>query len=58
MKGLLLGLPDKEDKDDDKEEGGAKGAAQDLIDAIKDGDAGAVDAALRLHYEECHDEED
>ena len=49
-KGLLalLGAPDKGD-----ESGGSLGAAKDILAAIKDSDANALNAALKLHYEEC-----
>ncbi len=33
----------------------SKSAAKDIIDAIKSGDAGALDSALKAHYEACED---
>ncbi len=59
---IMLGSPSKEgDKDEDKDEGGTLGAAKDILAAIKASDANALDAALKLHYEECEgasDEDD
>lgn len=34
---------------------GSEGAAQDVLDAITDGDATALDLALKRHYEFCSD---
>lgn len=49
---------DMADKGDDEssEEGSSLDAAQAVIDAVKAGDAGALDDALKLHYDLCADE--
>lgn len=61
-KGLLLGLgmPSSEGVEEgetplpEESEGDAEmAAAQDLIDAVGSGDAGAVKAALRASYDAC-----
>ena len=60
-KGLAIMLGAPSGGDDEKETGGSLGAAKDILAAIKSSDANALDAALKLHYEECEgakDEED
>jgi hypothetical protein len=48
----------REDESDEKEMDlgamGSKRAAKDIIAAIESGDAGALDKALKAHYECCH----
>jgi hypothetical protein len=36
--------------------GGLKGAARDILEAIRDNDAGALASALKLAYGHCSDE--
>jgi hypothetical protein len=43
----------KESEEGDIEAGEATGYAQDIIDAIGDGDSGALSEALKMHYAAC-----
>ncbi len=52
---IMLGTPDKGDDNEDSGTG-SLGAAKDILSAIKSSDANALNAALKLHYEECEGE--
>ena len=53
MKGLEKKFGAPPITEEDVSGGGSLGAAKDVLEAIKDGDASALDAALKLHYEHC-----
>lgn len=55
-KGKPKGKSEDEEMDDDMEDDGDGedySTAQDVLDAIKDGDAESLHLALKKHYEEC-----
>jgi DNA-binding GntR family transcriptional regulator len=54
--GILIGAAKPPAEKAKPKEGGAMSAARALLSAIKAGDAGAADEALRLHYELCKSE--
>lgn len=56
MAGALYGGLDKAKASSAPSE--SEDAAQDVLDAISDGDAGALDLALKRHYELCASEPD
>lgn len=60
MKGLdaMLGKPKDKGSEPAASMSEGEDCAQDLIDAIKDGDAKAADLALKRHYAVCSGEDD
>ncbi len=60
MKPSALQLLSRDAGDSEEEEAGDSGddAAQDILDAIHDRDAGALNLALKRHYEVCKGSEE